>query len=327
MSATWKGPLGASFDEFATLMRSTGGRHIPLLANLARLDRFLARSYPDAKTITKEILQTWFASFEHLRPSSQDRYRTATFQICKFLRRRDASTATREDMLLPRLRQDFHPYIFSAEEVCQLLHAAGKLPPSKIEPLRPWSMQLIIVILYTTGLRIGEMVRLQVRDYDPCAATLLVRETKFAKTRLVPLSSSARKVIDEYLIRRRDLGLSCEPEDPLRCCPSNHPPSLGGVHGALVCLMRDCGLKPMRGRKGPRIHDIRHSFAVNRVLEWYRRGEDVQALLPRLVTYMGHRSLESTQRYLSLTPAVLVEASARFEKFAVPVVPAVEVKP
>lgn len=326
MSATFEGPLGDRFDEFATLMRSTGGRHIPLLANLTRFDRFLARSYPEATTITKEILHVWFASFEHLRPSSQGRYRTATFQICKFLRRRDASTALREDILLSRLRPDFHPHIFTSEEIARLLRAAGELSPTKIEPLRPWSMQLVVTLLYTAGLRIGEVIRFQLRDYEAGAATLVIRETKFAKTRMIALSASARKVVDEYLVRRRDLGLSCEPLDPLRCCPSNRPPCLGSVQAALVRVMRDCDLKPMRGRCGPRIHDIRHSFAVHRVLEWYRGGEDVQLLLPRLVTYMGHRGLESTQRYLSLTPAVLVEASARFEKFAAPV-PAVEVTP
>jgi hypothetical protein len=106
-------------------MRSTGGRHVPLLANLSRFDRFLAHAYPHTTTITKEILRAWFASFEHLRPSSQARYRTATFQVCKFLRRRDASTATREDILSPRVRRDFHPYIFSSEEIVRLLRAAG----------------------------------------------------------------------------------------------------------------------------------------------------------------------------------------------------------
>ena len=186
-------------------------------------------------------------------------------------------------------------------------------------------MHLVIALLYTTGLRISEVVRLEVRDYDARAGTLVVRETKFAKTRMVALSPSVRKVVDEYLVRRRDLGLSCEPESPLRCCPRNRSPCLGSVQVALVRMMRGCGLKPMRGRRGPRVHDIRHSFAVHRVLDWYRRGEDVQLLLPRLVTYMGHRGLESTQRYLSLTPAVLVEASARFEKFAT-IAPAVEAK-
>jgi integrase len=177
-------------------------------------------------------------------------------------------------------------------------------------------MELLVVLLYTAGLRIGEVVRLQIRDYDAREATLLIRETKFAKTRLVALSASAQRVLDTYLIRRRRLRLSCAPSDPLRCCPVNHVPSVGGAADGLTLLMRHCGLKPARGRQGPRVHDLRHSFAMERVLQWYREGRDVQVLLPRLVTYMGHRSLESTQHYLTVTPEVLRVASGRFETYA-----------
>ena len=242
---------------------------------------------------------------------------------------RDVSTATREDIPPLRQRRDFRPYIFSSEEIAHLLRAANELPINRRDPLRPQSMYLVVVLLYTAGLRIGEVVRLQVRDFDAEASTLVVRETKFAKTRLIPLSLSAKKVVDEYLTRRRELGLSCESADSLRWCPGSHPSSLDNVQVGLVRLMRSCGLKPGCGRRGPRVHDIRHSFAVNRVLEWYRRGEDVQTLLPRLVTYMGHRGLESTQHYLSLTPNVLIEASARFETFAAAAsgMHAVEVQP
>ncbi|HJW76854.1 MAG TPA: tyrosine-type recombinase/integrase, partial [Thermoleophilia bacterium] len=242
MSSAFKGPLAHDFNTFATLMRSTGGRHITLFATVRRLDGFLARSYPKATTITKEILLAWFASFEHLRPTSQSRYRSATFQVCKFLRRRDASTTTREEIAPLRLRQDFQPYIFSTEEIGQLLRAARELAVLTSDPLRPWSMELVVVLLYTTGMRIGEVVRLEIRDYDAAAATLVIRETKFAKTRLVALSTSAQKVLEAYLARRRALGLRYEPTDPLRCCPADHVPCVGGTQMALTKLLRECGL-------------------------------------------------------------------------------------
>lgn len=315
MSAVFRGPLAAQFGEFTTLMTTTGGSHASLLATLGRLDRFLAASYPEAITLTKGILTEWFASFDHLRSTSRRRYRTATFNVCGFLRRRDPATATGEDFEPLRCPRSFRPHIFSHQEITRLLAAARELAPRSADPMRPWSTELVITLLYTAGLRIGEVVRLQVRDYDPVEATLVIRETKFAKTRMVPLSTSAKGIVDDYLERRRRLGLSCAPNDPLRCCPSNHPPCLGAVQAALVRLMRDAGLKPPRGR-GPRIHDIRHTFALERVRQWYREGKDVQILLPRLVTYLGHRGLESTQLYLSVTPAVLLEASACFERFA-----------
>jgi integrase/recombinase XerD len=315
MSRTFCGPLAAHFEHFTDLMRSTGARHATLLANIHRLDRFLAHAYPEATTLTKDILSAWFASFAHLRPMSQKRYRSATFQVCKFLHRRNPGTAVREDFEPLRVTAAFEPYIFSDEEIRMMLKAARELRPLTSDPLRPWSMELVIVLLYTAGLRVSEVVRLQVRDYEADLGTLIIRETKFAKTRLVPLSTSARGVVDAYLCKRRKIGLPCGPEAPLRCCPSNHPPCVGTVQAGLARLMRDCGLKPARGH-GPRVHDLRHTFAVHRVREWYRQGKDVQALLPHLATFMGHRGLESTQRYLSLTPAVLYAASARFEQFS-----------
>ena len=206
MSSAFKGPLAGHLTEFAALMRATGGRHVALLSTLVRFDRFLANSCPGATTVTQKILLAWFASFQHLRPASQARYRTATFQFCKFLRRRDPTVATRENVSPLRLPRDFQPYILSPEEIVRLLRAARALRALPSDPLRPWSLELVIVLLYTAGLRIGEVVRLEVRDYDAAAATLTIRETKFAKTRLIPLSTSAHSVLDAYLARRQTLG-------------------------------------------------------------------------------------------------------------------------
>jgi len=176
-------------------------------------------------------------------------------------------------------------------------------------------MELIVGLLYTAGPRIGEVARLQVRDYDPQKASLTIRATKFAKSRIVPLSDSARRLLEAYLRRRAEVGRAYSQEDPLLCGPCGRGPCLGSIQSALTMLMRRSGLKPKHGRAGPRVHDIRHTFAVHRILQWYRAGRDVQALLPRLVTYMGHRGIESTQLYLSVTPDVLEEASTRFGRF------------
>jgi integrase len=314
MKSAFSGPLAKQFENFVTLMCTTGGKNTTLFRVIKRLDRFLLHSQPQATSLTKPIVTAWFSTFSHLQTTSQQRYRTATFQFCKYLRRRDPATAMREDFEPLRRSGSFRPYIFSREEIAVLLKAARMLRPLTNDPLRPWSMELVIALLYSSGLRISEVVRLLVGDFETSTGSLIIRETKFSKTRLVPLSASTRRLVELYLKRRCNLGLSCTPDDPLRCCPSNHPPCLGSVQVALTTLIRDCGLKPARGH-GPRIHDIRHGFAVQRVLEWYQEGKDVQALLPHLATYMGHRGLDSTQRYLSLTPAVLQEASLRFESF------------
>jgi integrase/recombinase XerD len=316
VSAAFHGPLAAQFEEFMALMRSTGGHYRSLAWIVIQLDRFLARSYPTTTALTTDVVRAWFASFVHVRPTTQVRYRNSTLQLCGFLHGRDPATATRDKFERIRVPRTFRPHIFSRDEMLQLLAAARALLPLKYsDPLRPWSMELVVTLLYTAGLRIGEVARLRVRDYDAKSACLIIRETKFGKSRLVPLSASARRIVDSYLRRRRDLGLTCGPLDSLRCCPGGHRATSPALQMSLDRLMRGCGLKPARG-PGPRNHDLRHTFAVHRVLDWYRHGKNVQALLPHLVTYMGHRDLASTQQYLFLTSDVLHEASALFECFA-----------
>jgi integrase len=314
------GPFADAFTEFTKLIKATGAKQLSLFATLRRFDRYLAERHPQTEVLSRPIVTEWFASFSHLRPSSQRRYRSATFQLCKYLRSREPSTAAVQDFEPVHAGRSFRPYLFQPEEISTLLSAARTLAPRPTDPLRPWTIALVIVLLYTAGLRIGEVARILIRDYDPGEGTLTIRETKFAKSRLVPVSTSAKAALDSYLARRRQLGLSCAAEDslvwPLRHQVSPTRPHLGALQSALVRLLRQIGLKPRSGRIGPRIHDIRHAFAVERVLQWYRGGADVQALLPHLATYLGHRGLESTQLYLSLTPAVLHEASARFARLA-----------
>lgn len=316
LTMQFSGPLATQFGEFSELMLATGASHKTTLAVVLRLDQFLLEKYPQGTALTKEILVAWFASFAQLKVTTQSRYRTATFQLCKFFRSRDSQTATRESFISLRRTRDFRPYILSAIEVALLLSTARNLRPRPCDPLWPARMELIVGILYTTGLRIGEVVRLQVRDYDLVKASLTIRETKFLKSRVVVLSDSAKGLVESYLARRIEVGRTYSQEDPLFCGPYGRKPCLGAIRSALTQLMRRCGLKPKQGRGGPRIHDLRHTFAVHCILQWYRKGKDVQALLPRLVTYLGHRGIESTQLYLSVTPDVLQEASARFQRFA-----------
>jgi integrase/recombinase XerD len=121
--------------------------------------------------------------------------------------------------------------------------------------------------------------------------------------------------VDAYLERRYTLGIPCELANPLRATPGGRPRSLGSVQAAVTRLMKSIGLKSATGR-GPRVYDLRHTFAVHRVEQWYRDGHDVQSLLPHLAAYMGHRGLESTQYYLWLTPDVLHAAADRFRLLA-----------
>jgi integrase len=178
--------------------------------------------------------------------------------------------------------------------------------------------RIAIVLLYTAGLRRGEVVRLVISDYDPMEQTLLIRASKFHKSRLVALSESAAQEMERYLHQRRKLQHG--PDAPLLVTNHGGPRAYSG--GSFGCAMRSLfKLADVHTDDGriPRVHDMRHAFAVQALLRWYRAGVDVQAKLPALSRAMGHVSIVSTAYYLSLLDPVMQAASVRFARHCRPI--------
>ncbi len=171
----------------------------------------------------------------------------------------------------------------------------------------------MIALLHTTGMRCGELLRLTAGDYDAKEGTLLVRDSKFHKSRVLPLHHDMVNEIDRHLQLRRKLHLSMSPETPLiwnsRGGGRHYTPT--GLQGNLKILLNQCNIRTAQGRL-PRIHDFRHGFAVNALLRWYRTGSDVGARLPFLATYLGHVSIASTYYYLQFIEPLRTLASKRF---------------
>lgn len=307
--AVFQGPLAPEFKRFVELMKGLGDyqNHFWLIG---RLDKFLLKRHPRTKILTKDILSEWFASFSHLNPITQRKYRSDIFLLCSFLRSRSTGTTGRTQFPIIRAPV-FRPHVFSKSEITQLLSTAREIRPMPKDPLRPLTFEVVVSLLYSCGLRICEVIALNVGDYAD--GVLKIRKTKFGKSRLVPVSGSMRQKLDDYLARRRALRVPMEEANALIWSPYNGRPSREFMKIALMRLMRKAGIKPPSGRCGPRVHDLRHSFAVHRLLDWYEQGADVQILLPRLSTYLGHINIESTQHYLKYMPEVLAEANRRFE--------------
>jgi integrase/recombinase XerD len=175
---------------------------------------------------------------------------------------------------------------------------------------------MLILLLYAAGLRIGEVLSLRLTDVDLTAGVLTIRESKFYKTRLAPMSLALTGALGEYVAQRA----------------KDHPAALDGAvfltrtgtpvarhtaENAFRRLRVRAGvLRHDGGRYQPRLHDLRHAFAVHRLISWYRQGAEVQRLLPQLATYLGHIHIAATQRYLTLTPELLSAAGRRFERYA-----------
>lgn len=174
----------------------------------------------------------------------------------------------------------------------------------------------MLVLTYCAGLRLGELARLNLADIDLQVGTITIRETKFFKSRILPLADSALSALREYLEVRRKAKMPQSPESGLFWHDQgNARYTSHSIAWGLVDILRRAGIKPPRGKTGPRIHDLRHSFVVNRILQWYRAGINPQEKLPFLATYLGHRDIHSTLVYITVTQEILQEANERFRTF------------
>jgi len=208
------------------------------------------------------------------------------------------------------------PYIYTQEELRRLLEATRCLDRANRQ-IAPDTLRALLLLLYGAGLRLCEALALNHADYEPAIALLTIRDTKFHKTRLVPLGGDLNQALVHYVAAHHGPATS-----PAACAPL-----LPGRDGARLTdhairksfrrLRTIAGVQRADGaRYQPRLHDLRHSFAVHRLTAWYQAGADVQKLLPHLSTYLGHVHVAATQVYLTMTPALLQLASERFAQYA-----------
>jgi integrase/recombinase XerD len=231
---------------------------------------------------------------------------------------RGFATASPLPTSVPKLPPPLVPYIYSVNEL-ERLFAASDVLQSPSSPLQAATMRTLLQLLYGTGMRISEVLYLQLHDVDLAEQLVTVRDTKFFKTRLVPIGPRLAGVLTEYVSHRRQLPLTAGEASPFFATRTGKRWHYRNVNKLFSRMRRAAGIqREMSARYQPRIHDLRHTMATHRVVAWYRAGADVQRLLPQLATYLGHVDLGSTQRYLSMTPELLYEASLRFERYAEP---------
>jgi integrase/recombinase XerD len=238
--------------------------------------------------------------------------------LCGFYRYVQA----RHGALLPALpdlpngcSSNFTPYVYSHGELKRLLRTTPEAcgnPRGQVEAL---VLRTLILLLYAAGLRLGEALALNFSDLDLEQSLLTVRQSKFYKSRLVPFGEDLTRVLRQYC-RRCDRQYPSGPDFPVFRLRNGRR-----VHHKIVerTFRRLCLMAAVRReggpRRQPRLHDLRHTAAVHRLIDWYRSGADLERLLPRLATYLGHKDLSGTQHYLTLTPPLLREASRRFQRY------------
>lgn len=231
---------------------------------------------------------------------------TAARGFARYLSGIDAGTEVPPLGLMPHRAPWRRPFIYSAADIDALLELARQ---TIVSPLRAATYQTLIGLLAASGLRIGEAIKLDRSDVDWAQGVLLIRESKFGKSRLVPLHPSSVQALEGYALLR----------DHLQPRPAEPAFFVSLKRKRLLYAVVQLAFRQLIGSAGigaaapspPRLHDLRHTFAVRTLLGWYRAGGDVQSKIPSLSTYLGHREPASTYWYLSAAPELLALAAAR----------------
>lgn len=245
-------------------------------------------------------------------PLTRVQHITSLRQFCRFMFQLNTNTYIPEKGLLKRAKPEVEPYIFTEEEIKYLIYQAKNM--NVRDKLLRQTYATIIGLLWVTGMRIGEVVRLKIEDLDVTEGIITVRQTKFFKSRIIPLSPSSNQALISYKKQRAIAGYSEEPAASLFYNHRGKPCITATTPRTIKELIIRAGIKTPSG-KIPRVHDIRHSFATRWVLDFYRNNKDPTAYLPVLAIYMGHANIANTQVYLHPSIELLNLASQQLQSY------------
>ncbi len=312
------GPLAAYLPSYLDLRRSLGRECQSYASALNELDHFLhAQAMPSVQAITPALIESWAAAMTCSARRRRHKVRCARH----FFDHLRGLSVTTDNPVLRALTHSgrlptssFRPFIFTQEQIAAILAAAKRLPDTVKCRYRAQTCATMLALLYTLGLRHGEVRRLRLRDLDLGQQTLFIAQTKFHKSRYVPFGPKLGHCLQRYLDVRPRLLQTSRDDDPLFVAFRRKPIASRMLLTVFREILRVLGIAGTPGQASPRLHDLRHTFAVHRLLRWYRQGIDVQSRLPALATFMGHVEPQSTEIYLTITAELLHEANTRFHQ-------------
>jgi integrase/recombinase XerD len=301
-------PLRQAIEEYIALRRSLGFKLRDMADDLQTFAAFMEQKA--APFITTELALEWAMQPAHHQPSSWAQRLGFVRVFARHWSTIDPRTEIPPAGLLPFRPQRARPYLYSEQEIQELLAAAHKLTPR--QGLRPWTYHCLFGLLAVGGLRIGEALKLERTDVDLHEGILTIRQTKFGKSRLVPLHISSRDIMADYA-RRRDRLVRRAASPCFFLNDHGRRLEVSAVRRTFYDLSHQIGLREPTDRKGPRLHDFRHRFAVRTLIQWYRSNEDIEQRLPVLSTFLGHGHVADTYWYLSVHPELMGLATRRLE--------------
>jgi site-specific recombinase XerD len=316
--------LADGITRFLAHKRALGRRFRSEERELHLLDRFLdAQRVERVEQITAEHLAEFLASRPRRWPRSYNHLLGVVRRLFDWLVGQERLPTSPLRVTPRRVTAQRMPYLFDAALARRLLEVAASLPDTAGAPLRGPTYRTIFALLYGLGLRVGEVARLQRDEVDGERAVLLVRATKFGKSRLVPFGPHMAALLREYLERSGAHRGAPPPDAPVFSFRGGRAVHPGTISQTFHHLLPRLALALPAGTAPPRVHDLRHAFAVGTLLRWYRAGIAPADRLLQLSTFLGHVNPTSTAVYLTITADLLQEANQRFERWAAPTLPEV----
>lgn len=311
--------LQKEIQAYLKLQRSLGKGYQKEEEVLNKWDRFLweqeQNKLSSLQCFSHQLMDSlwrWLGTLESLTDFSRRKHFLVVRKFLVYVSRLHAEIIVPDFLWYPKVKSCFHPYTLTEEQVAQLLLLAKHLPSIPKSPARATNMYIGILLLYTTGMRRGELLALRWQDYDPHQKVITIRETKFHKSRLIPINDAIAYEIQQHQKRLMNSGFYIQEDQSLlpdfygKSFDQNKQHQKSQIRGfsapgfsgnwSILCL--STGIVTDKG-KSPRIHDLRHSFAINNLNRFYEEKKNPNAELPLLSAYMGHVSIVSTQRYLS----------------------------
>lgn len=307
--------LRESLGNYLSMRRALG---FTLLRSGKALFNFVAfAELNGAQYITTSLALTWAQQPAAAKPATWAARLGYVRMFARYLSAIDSRTEVPPEDLLPHSPTRARPYLYSEREVEELMAAALKLPVCPNWPaaslLKRQTYYCLIGLLSVTGMRISEAVNLRMQDVDWSTGVLTIEGAKHGKSRMVPLHPSTVTALSSYKTSR-DQYLQGQSAACFFINKVGASLDHGTVRRTFYQLSRQTGLRGKRSKKGPRIHDFRHRFAIETLVNWYRNGEDVERKLPVLSTYLGHVHVSDTYWYLTAYPELMGRAVACLER-------------
>lgn len=308
---SFSGPFANLCKDYIQKNRALGYKYFIEETYLLQFDTFCIGKSQSGQPITKELFDQWTTKIVYESPTTHKMRFNILARFCKFLNESGRDTYTG---FYPIKREDsgrgFAPYIFNKDEIARFFQAADSVKASNVSPQTHIMLPVLFRMLYSCGLRLSEVLNLTVADVDFKKGVLAIRDSKFDKSRLIPMSESMLAISRVYANTMH----SCSSDESYFFpAPDKGPFAESSIYTRFRRLLFEAGISHGGRGKGPRLHDFRHTFAVHSLRKLVADGRDIYVTLPILCGYLGHKSIGSTQYYLRLTAEVYPELTEAFE--------------